>query len=121
MSFVETLRAFARRDPCGSGGGEHGIKMNRSVGVGVALAILLAVPALADEPSNGAVNHRHAYRHMHGAAHSQRAAPAAHVPPGPAPTVFPAIAPHPRSQDDENGLSRHINDCNKGCIGGNPG
>ncbi len=99
--------------------------MKRPIGLGIAFAIVLAAPALAGEAVDGKTHHRHAYRHMHGAAlRLQAVAPNATAqvpPPGPAPIAFPAIAPYPNGQGDEDGLSRSINDCNKGCIGGNPG
>ena len=40
----------------------------------------------------------------------------------PEPNFFPYIAPpYPPGQGDTDGLSRNPDDCNKGCIGGNPG
>ncbi|MGO9419183.1 hypothetical protein [Roseiarcus sp.] len=38
-----------------------------------------------------------------------------------APSWFPHAAPYASGQGDEDGLSRDINDCNVGCIGGNTG
>ncbi len=99
--------------------------MKLSVVLGTVLATALAVPALAGEVDTHAkVHHRHAYRHMHETAQpgaiTRNATPQA-PPAGSAPIVFPGIAPYPNGQGDEDGLSRHIGDCNKGCIGGNPG
>ena len=34
--------------------------------------------------------------------------------------AFPHIAPLPDNKGDEDGLSEDVNDCNKGCIDGNP-
>jgi hypothetical protein len=34
--------------------------------------------------------------------------------------MFPAIAPHPSLKGDEDGMSEDVNNCNMGCIGGNP-
>ena len=51
----------------------------------------------------------------------QRDAAQAVLPAAPAPALVPIAAPYPNGQGDEDGLSRHIGDCNKGCIGGNPG
>jgi hypothetical protein len=34
--------------------------------------------------------------------------------------AFPHIAPLPNNKGDEDGLSEDVNDCNKGCIDGNP-
>jgi hypothetical protein len=99
--------------------------MKLSIALGTILATALAVPALAGEAvGDGKIHHRHAYRHMHGAAQSEAIAPNATAqvpPPAPTPIVFPGVAPYPNGQGDEDGLSRHIGDCNKGCIGGNPG
>ena len=39
----------------------------------------------------------------------------------PAPGFFSHIAPYQPGQGDTDGLSRNPDDCNKGCIGGNPG
>jgi hypothetical protein len=47
--------------------------------------------------------------------------PTAQVPARPEPSFFPHIAPYPSGQRDTDGLSRNPDDCNKGCIGGNPG
>jgi hypothetical protein len=33
---------------------------------------------------------------------------------------LPHIAPYPNNKGDEDGLSEDANDCNKGCIDGNP-
>jgi len=38
----------------------------------------------------------------------------------PQPLSWPKIAPYPPGQGDTDGLSTDIDDCNKGCIGGNP-
>jgi hypothetical protein len=34
--------------------------------------------------------------------------------------AFPHIAPLPNNKGDEDGLSGDVNDCNTGCIDGNP-
>jgi hypothetical protein len=96
-------------------------KMKMSVALGIAVATVLAVPALADSGDGASIRHHHAYRHLHRAVQSQSVPPrpTAQVPP-PAPIAIP-VAPYPNGQGDEDGLSRHIGDCNKGCIGGNPG
>jgi hypothetical protein len=92
--------------------------MNRSVGLGFAFAIILAAPALAGEGAvDATIRHGHAHHHMHDG--FQTMAPKATS--QPAPVAFPAFAPYSNGQGDEDGLSRHIGDCNKGCIGGNPG
>ncbi len=38
----------------------------------------------------------------------------------PRPLVWPKIAPYPPGEGDTEGLSTNIDDCNKGCIGGQP-
>ena len=96
------------------------------LGMGIAIAIALAAPAQAGEAADsGLVRHHHpAHRHAHRAIHAEAIAPnaTAQVPPSAtAPILFPAARPYPNGQGDEDGLSRDINDCNKGCIGGNPG
>ena len=85
--------------------------MNRSAGFGIAFAILLAFAALA--MGNPAESHHSAHHQKHGAAHRETLIP----PAAPLPVPVPGAKPNP----DENGLSRDINNCNKGCIGGNPG
>ncbi len=38
----------------------------------------------------------------------------------PRPLEWPKIAPYPPGEGDTDGLSTNIDDCNKGCIGGQP-
>jgi len=99
--------------------------MKRSIELAVAFAVVLAVPAIAGEPANsGITHHHHAYRHAHRAVQAGAIAPnaTALAPPAPAaPILFQAVRPYPNGQGDKDGLSRHIDDCNMGCIGGNPG
>lgn len=90
----------------------------------IAVALAIAFTAVAPsavafaEPVAPPPHHRHHHHH---------AAPAAVVRPNPAPeTVAPApessgFKPYPFGRGDEDGLSRDPDDCNKGCIGGNPG
>jgi hypothetical protein len=74
----------------------------------IALAIAVAAsPAAAASAVAPPPHHRH-YRHHH---------PRAVVP---APEQ-PGFGPYPFGQGDEDGLSRDPDDCEKGCIGGNPG
>jgi len=100
--------------------------MKQAIVIGLALAAAVALPAFAVESGGGAkpIHHHRVYRHLHRAVEPVAVAPNAKArvpPPGPAPTPFPNVAPYPNNQGDEDGLSRDINDCNKGCIGGNPG
>ncbi len=93
--------------------------MKRSLIMVLGFAAALASPAFAAE-----VHHHHVYRHVH-----RTTGPVEMVPNAtalvPAPVSpqswFTHIAPYPPGQGDTDGLSRDINDCNKGCIGGNPG
>ena len=100
--------------------------MKRSIVIGLALATAVAVPAFAGESyrDRKPVHHRHAYRHLHRVVQPPAITPSANGQASPgtsAPTAFPTIKPYPDGKGDEDGLSRSINDCNKGCIGGNPG
>ncbi len=99
--------------------------MKLSIGLGVAIAAILAAPAPAMQAvADAQVHHRHARRHAQGVIHPRMIAPSATVrasPPYAAPVLIPGAAPHPNGKGDEDGLSRDINDCNKGCVGGNPG
>jgi hypothetical protein len=97
-------------------------KMKLSIPLCFFLATGLAVPAAAaGVDARAKIHHRHAHRHMREAAQPSAITRNA-TPQVPPPSfVFPAIAPYPSGQGDEDGLSRHIGDCNKGCIGGNPG
>ena len=88
--------------------------MKLPIAIGVALAAVVALPMAVEAGSNPkTLQHRYLHRHSHIAVQPPSMAPV--------PTLFPAIAPYPDGRRDEDGLSRHINDCNKGCIGGNPG
>ena len=100
--------------------------MKQAIVIGLALAAAVAHPAFAVESGGGAkpIHHHRVYRHLHRAVEPVAVAPnaATQIPPaGLAPFLFPKIAPYPNNHGDEDGLSRDINDCNKGCIGGNPG
>jgi hypothetical protein len=99
--------------------------MRHSIGLGLAFVAVLAIPALAGEGvAKGVVHYHHAYRHTHRAVQPGATAPngTARVPRAiSAPVLFPGAQPYPNGKGDEDGLSRHIGDCNKGCIGGNPG
>jgi hypothetical protein len=68
----------------------------------------------------------HHYAHRHFVAHpAPVAAPAAATTTAPAPMApfglsLPSFKPLPDNKGDEDGLSGDVNDCNKGCIDGNP-
>lgn len=89
--------------------------------LGLALATAVAVPALAAQPNLAQIRHHHGLHSLHKAARSTTAPAATAQVPSAAPALLPTVAPYPNGQGDEDGLSRDINDCNKGCIGGNPG
>ncbi len=111
---------------------EH--EMKRSIVIGVALAAAVALPAFAVESGGEAapVYHHHVHHHVHH--HLHNVVPAAATAPGvtapvattqvpaaaPAPFAFPSIKPYPDGKGDEDGLSESVDDCNKGCIDGNP-
>ena len=98
--------------------------MKQPIVVGFCLAASVAAPAVAHvKASADTAPHRH-YVFHHGTP------PSAVIPPGAtaqvvlpqvevlaAPSFFPHIAPYPNGLGDEDGLSRDVNDCNKGCIG----
>ncbi len=101
--------------------------MKRSVALGLALATAAAVPAFAVEfnrPNHHHhVYHRHVYHHLTGVQPMTVATPqvpAGTPAPAPFPSLFPSIKPYPDGKGDEDGLSENVDDCNKGCIGGNP-
>ncbi len=100
--------------------------MKQSLILGLALAAALSLPVLAAEPGGQATPahpHRHVYHHIHRSVGEHGIAPpaTAQVPVPAAMLGLPHIAPYANGQGDEDGLSRDINDCNRGCIGGNPG
>lgn len=90
--------------------------------IAIALAITLAASPVAAAPSDQAAPSHH-HRHHH---HAASPAPEAAAPrPGaetvaPAP-LWPGFKPYAPGEGDEDGLSRDPDDCEKGCIGGNPG
>jgi hypothetical protein len=107
-------------------------EMTSTLVVGLALAggMTLSTLAIAQEaarPPAPAVHyhyHRHVHHHVLRRVESEAAQPVplqASVPhPTPFPGMFPAIAPHPSVKGDEDGMSEDVNNCNMGCIGGNP-
>lgn len=90
--------------------------------IAITLAIMLVAvsPAAAESPDPAAPRTHH--RHHH---HAASPAPEAVANPGaetvaPAPS-WPGFKPYAPGEGDEDGLSRDPDDCEKGCIGGNPG
>lgn len=71
--------------------------------------------------------HHHVYHRFehHPAAAAAIAAPVVAAPTPaveaqPSALAFPHIAPYANGKGDEDGLSTNVDDCNKGCIDGNP-
>jgi hypothetical protein len=81
----------------------------------LAVGVILAAPAY-----DGATP---IYKHRVHAHHAYRSIQTEKIERGstPAPGFFLRIAPYQPGQGDTVGLSRNPDDCNKGCIGGNPG
>ena len=87
--------------------------MKYSLGLAVALTIVASAAAAIE---NAPVRH---HRHHH-ATRPAQPAPAAQN--GNPDTIRSPLRPYPHPGDGDNdGLSRDTDDCNKGCIGGNPG
>ena len=87
--------------------------MKRLIALALMLAVLAASPALA-AVSGGDLRPIHHYRHPRHHAHS------AVEPEAIAPKASSPVAPNPWGENDTDGLGRNQDDCNKGCIGGNP-
>ena len=101
--------------------------MKQAIGFGLGLAIVLAIPALADQTvaTVKPVHRLRVYHHVYNAPESagiSRGATAqvillpVDVVPSFLPSFLPHIAPYPDGVGDEDGLSREVEDCNKGCI-----
>jgi hypothetical protein len=100
--------------------------MKYSLGLAFALAIAASSAAAQDAPAskNAPVAHHHRHHHTARPA-ATRPVPAAQS--GTLGPIRPPIGPYlhgpyPHTGDGDNdGLSRDPDDCNKGCIDGNPG
>jgi hypothetical protein len=99
--------------------------MRLSAAAALALGVILAVPVAANAYDGAASIHKHRFHahHAHKAIQTGKIEPrsTAQIPAEAAPSFFSHIAPHLRGQSNTDGLSRNPDDCNKGCIGGNPG
>jgi hypothetical protein len=100
-----------------------------STTIALALATLLSgsLAAYAQTEQPAAHPHHHHYRAYHRIPAVRETAPPpvvvappAAAPAGPFGLSWPHIAPYPDNKGDEDGLSGDVNDCNKGCIDGNP-
>jgi hypothetical protein len=100
------------------------VKKILSFCIALSCAAVVSLSAAAGEPAPR-VKHpaRHAPYHVSGAVApvlAQQASNQATVPPFSWLTqLFPNVKPYPPGQGDADGLSRNIDDCNKGCIGVN--
>jgi hypothetical protein len=92
--------------------------MRIAVALAVTLGAFAVSPVLAAsaESAGPVPQHKH-HRAVEHAPH--RAAQPA--PPAPAAPLAPALRPYPPGEGGTDGLSRDPEDCDKGCIGGNPG
>jgi hypothetical protein len=92
----------------------------------LACAAALASSALAAETSHTSPRlERHALHHVNVGVAPRRADQAPNDAAAPPPfswltRLFPNVKPYPPGEGDADGLSRNIEDCNKGCIGINP-
>ena len=100
--------------------------MRRYLGLAFALAIVTSVPAASQNaPASKPVAHHHRHHHHTAQRAATRPVPAAQN--GTLGPIRPPIGPYlhgpyPHTGDGDNdGLSRYPDDCNKGCIDGNPG
>ena len=93
--------------------------MRASATAALAVGVILAAPIAANAYDSATPT----YKHRVHADHAYRSTQTEKIEPGStaAPSFFPTIAPYPPGQGDTDGLSRNPDDCNKGCIGGNPG
>jgi hypothetical protein len=97
--------------------------MRRSIAVGLVLASF-AGPVLAESHtrvSEGQYRHHINRRSAAGGAERILLNPIAQAPATPHWMFSPMFVPYPPGVGDADGLSRRVRDCNKGCIGGNPG
>jgi len=91
--------------------------MRHSLGLAFALTIVVSVPAASE---NAPVPQKSPVRHH--ATQPAKKKPVPAVQNSGQETVHRPFAPYPHTGDGDNdGLSRDPDDCNKGCIDGNPG
>ena len=98
--------------------------MRLSATAALAIGVILAAPIAANAYVDATPIHKHRFQahHAYKAVQTGKIEPrsTAQIPAEPTPSFFPHIAPYPPGQGDTDGLSRNPDDCNKGCIGGNP-
>jgi hypothetical protein len=89
-----------------------------SLGLAVALTIVASAAAAVE---NAPVRH-HRQHERHHTTQPATSPPAPAAQNGNPDTIRSPLTPYPHPGDGDNdGLSRDPDDCNKGCIGGNPG
>lgn len=89
--------------------------MKRAIGLAVAFGLMIVAPA-AEATETQPAHHHH--RRHHATPVVEQSAPVSH----PNEPAGAPIKPYAHPGDGNNdGLSRDPDDCNKGCIGGNPG
>jgi hypothetical protein len=95
-----------------------------STTIALALATVLSGSCAYAQTEQPVVHHHTHHYAPHPAVHHHPAPAPVATAPAPQAGAFglalPHIAPYPDNQGDEDGLSRDPDDCNKGCIGGNP-
>jgi len=93
------------------------ISMRIVIALATTLVAIAAPAAIAASSDSTAPSHHH---------HHRRHAPQTRGPSAPATEPIaparqePVVGPYPPGQGDTDGLSRDPEDCDKGCIGGNP-
>ena len=93
--------------------------MKKTIGLAFALAFALAAPAVSETADTSQQHHKHHHKHHTAQQAKKERAPAAE-PQALEPAAGIRPYAHPGEGDDD-GLSRNPDDCNKGCIDGNPG
>ena len=101
------------------------MKTSIALAIGILLSGSIAAYAQSEQstPYHRQIHHVQPHHHtVHPAPAPAPAAAAATPAPQAAPfgLSLPHIAPYPNNKGDEDGLSEDANDCNKGCIDGNP-
>jgi hypothetical protein len=107
------------------------VKTSTTIALAIATALAGTVAAYAQTDQPTIHHHTHHYYpphhvvHHHAMAHGPTPAPIAQRPgepveSGPSQTNE-MFKPYANPDGDDDGLSRDPDDCNKGCIGGNPG
>ncbi len=87
--------------------------------IALAIALGFSLGSCATNASEARPTHHRHHKHHHGAKAAEHEVPQAA--PFPVEPANPSLKPYGRpGERDTDGLSRNPNDCNEGCIGGNP-